>query len=62
MFQLWLEEPELLKADPGAEYAATININMNEITEPILCAPNDPDDARLLSDVRTFSLYCGMCG
>ena len=34
------------------EYAATINIDLNAITEPILCAPNDPDDARLLSEVQ----------
>lgn len=47
----WLAKPELLKADADAEYAATIVINMNEIKEPIVCAPNDPDDARLLSSV-----------
>jgi aconitate hydratase 2/2-methylisocitrate dehydratase len=47
----WLKNPELLEADAGAEYAHTIEINMSDITEPILCAPNDPDDARLLSDV-----------
>ena len=41
----------VLEADPGCEYAATININMDDIKEPVLCAPNDPDDARLLSEV-----------
>merc|ERR1719337_711369 len=45
----WLEAPELMEADKDASYHTTININMDEITEPILCAPNDPDDARLLS-------------
>jgi hypothetical protein len=49
--QVWLDNPELMSADPGAQYAATIDIDMNTITEPILCAPNDPDDARLLSEV-----------
>merc|ERR1719198_1077414 len=46
----WLLKPELLEADPKAEYFAEIHINMDEITEPILCAPNDPDDARKLSE------------
>ena len=46
----WLMQPDLLEADEKAEYFAEIHINMDEITEPILCAPNDPDDARTLSD------------
>jgi len=49
--QAWLEEPSMLEADDGAEYAVIIDINMDELTEPVLCAPNDPDDARLLSEV-----------
>merc|ERR1712078_910556 len=49
--EAWLVQPDLLEADAGAEYAAEIHIDMDKITEPILCAPNDPDDARLLSDV-----------
>ena len=48
----WLESPKLMSADAGAEYFETIEINMDEITEPIVCCPNDPDDARLLSEVR----------
>ena len=46
----WLMQPDLLEADENAKYFAEIHINLDEITEPILCAPNDPDDARLLSD------------
>jgi aconitate hydratase 2/2-methylisocitrate dehydratase len=46
----WLMKPDLLEADPKAKYFAEIHINMDEITEPILCAPNDPDDARKLSE------------
>merc|ERR1711977_26871 len=46
----WLMKPDLLEADPKAEYFAEIHINMDEITEPILGAPNDPDDARKLSE------------
>ena len=41
----------LMEADPKAKYFETIEINMDELKEPILCAPNDPDDAVLLSDV-----------
>jgi len=46
----WVHQPNLLEADPEANYFAEIHINMDEITEPILCAPNDPDDARTLSE------------
>ena len=49
--QKWLENPELLEADQDAEYFATIDIDLNEIKEPILCCPNDPDDAKTLSEV-----------
>merc|ERR1712063_98158 len=47
----WLKNPELMEADSNAEYHTVIEIDMNEIKEPILCAPNDPDDAKLLSEV-----------
>ena len=60
----WLKAPELLTADPDAEYAAVIEIDMNKITEPILCAPNDPDDARLLSEVQGTGIdevFIGSC-
>jgi aconitate hydratase 2/2-methylisocitrate dehydratase len=49
--EAWLANPSLLSADENAEYAAIIDIDLTEITEPIVCAPNDPDDARLLSEV-----------
>jgi aconitate hydratase 2/2-methylisocitrate dehydratase len=60
----WLKEPVLLSADPDADYAAVIDIDMNEIKEPILCAPNDPDDVRLLSDVAGTPIdevFIGSC-
>merc|ERR1719329_1397884 len=62
--QCWLDEPDLMEADKEAEYAATININMDDIKEPILCAPNDPDDARLLSSVagqKIDEVFIGSC-
>ncbi|MGE8051434.1 bifunctional aconitate hydratase 2/2-methylisocitrate dehydratase [Pseudomonas monteilii] len=60
----WLSAPSLLSADPDAEYAAVLEINLNEIREPILCAPNDPDDARRLSDVfgdKVDEVFIGSC-
>ena len=62
--QAWLDNPQLLEADPDAEYAAIIDINLDEIKEPILCVPNDPDDARLLSEVqgdRIDEVFIGSC-
>ena len=47
----WLENPTLMTADEDAEYAAVIEIDLNEIKEPILACPNDPDDVATLSEV-----------
>ena len=49
--QKWLDKPELLKADKNAKYHTIIEINMDEITEPILACPNDPDDVATLSEI-----------
>lgn len=49
--QEWIDNPVLLKADSNAEYAAIIEINLDEITEPILACPNDPDDVATLSEI-----------
>ncbi len=60
----WLADPSLLRADADAEYAAVIEIDLAEVTEPIVCAPNDPDDARLLSAVAGDSVdevFIGSC-
>ncbi len=60
----WLNNPTLLKADDNAEYTSVIEINLSEIREPIVCCPNDPDDARLLSDVSGDSvdeIFIGSC-
>ena len=60
----WLANPSLMKADADAEYAAVIEIDLAEITEPIVCAPNDPDDARLLSSVagdKVDEVFIGSC-
>jgi aconitate hydratase 2/2-methylisocitrate dehydratase len=50
-FKEWLANPELMEADADAEYAAVIEIDLNEITEPILACPNDPDDVATLSEI-----------
>ncbi len=60
----WLAAPSLMSADADAEYAAIIEIDLNEVKEPIVCAPNDPDDARLLSSVAGSSIeevFIGSC-
>ncbi|KKD60374.1 bifunctional aconitate hydratase 2/2-methylisocitrate dehydratase [Grimontia sp. AD028] len=62
--EAWLANPELMEADADAEYAEVIEIDLAEINEPILCAPNDPDDARLLSDVagdKVDEVFIGSC-
>ncbi len=48
----WIANPELLEADADAEYAAIIEIDMNEIKEPILACPNDPDDVKTLTEIH----------
>lgn len=47
----WLKNPELLQPDANADYAAVIEIDLNEIKEPLVACPNDPDDVALLSEV-----------
>lgn len=48
--EAWLANPQLLEADKDAEYAAVIEINMDEIKEPIIACPNDPDDVCFMSE------------
>ncbi|MYL24591.1 bifunctional aconitate hydratase 2/2-methylisocitrate dehydratase [Halomonas alkaliantarctica] len=62
--EAWLANPSLMRADKDADYAEVIEIDLSEIKEPILCAPNDPDDARLLSDVageKIDEVFIGSC-
>lgn len=62
--EAWLANPELMTADKDAEYAHVIEIDLADIKEPILCAPNDPDDARLLSEVQGTQIdevFIGSC-
>lgn len=60
----WLADPQLLEADSDAEYAAIIEIDLNEITEPLLACPNDPDDIKPLSAVagaKIDEVFIGSC-
>lgn len=62
--EAWLADPHLMRADEDAQYAEVLEIDVSQITEPILCAPNDPDDARLLSSVagqKIDEVFIGSC-
>ncbi len=62
--QNWLNNPELMSADPHADYSAIIEINLNDIKEPIVACPNDPDDVKTLSDVagaKIDEVFIGSC-
>jgi len=62
--EAWLADPKLMRADKDAEYHTVIEIDMNEIKEPVLCCPNDPDDAKVLSDVagaKIDEVFIGSC-
>ena len=52
----WIKNPHLLEADNDAEYAAIIEIDLNEIKEPLLACPNDPDDIKPLSEVQNTKI------
>ena len=60
----WLADPSLLEADKGADYKAVIEIDLADITEPLLACPNDPDDVRPLSEVAGTAIdeaFIGSC-
>lgn len=62
--EAWIADPQLLKADSDAEYDAVIEIDMAEITEPIVACPNDPDDVKTLSAVagdKIDEVFIGSC-
>ncbi len=62
--QKWLDSPELLEADSNCGYAAIIEVNLDDIKEPILACPNDPDDVKTLSDVANTKIdevFIGSC-
>merc|ERR1719399_1886037 len=60
----WIANPQLMRADKKAQYAATIEIDLNNLTEPVLALPNDPDASALLSDVagtNVDEVFIGSC-
>merc|ERR1719224_275393 len=62
--EAFVANPTLLKADKDAKYAYELHIDLDNLKEPVLCAPNDPDDARLLSEVQETSIdevFIGSC-
>jgi len=62
--QAWLAQPNLLEADANAEFAHVLEIDMDQLKEPVLCCPNDPDDAKLMSQVagtKIDEVFIGSC-
>ena len=62
--EAWMAAPSLLAPDPDAEYATIIEIDLKDITEPILACPNDPDDVKVLSEVAGTAIdevFIGSC-
>ena len=62
--QDWLDRPELIEADPDCSYKAVLEIDCSKIDEPIVCCPNDPDDAKTLSEVsgtHIDEVFIGSC-
>jgi aconitate hydratase 2/2-methylisocitrate dehydratase len=62
--QAWLADPQLLKGDADAEYAAVIEIDLADIHEPIVACPNDPDDVKTLAEVagaKIDEVFIGSC-
>ena len=60
----WLKKPDLLKADLNAKYSEILEINLNELKEPVLACPNDPDNVKLLSEVAGTpiqEIFIGSC-
>lgn len=60
----WLDNPSLMRADKDAEYSHVVEIDLADIKEPIVCCPNDPDDARKLSEVagdKVDEVFIGSC-
>jgi len=62
--EVWIANPQLLKADADAQYAAVIEIDLADVKEPIVACPNDPDDVKLLSEVagaKIDEVFIGSC-
>ncbi|KMN78000.1 aconitate hydratase 2/2-methylisocitrate dehydratase [Chromobacterium alkanivorans] len=62
--EAWIANPQLLKGDADADYAAVIDIDLADIHEPIVACPNDPDDVKTLSDVagaKIDEVFIGSC-
>ncbi|KAB2933792.1 MAG: Aconitate hydratase B [Rhodocyclaceae bacterium] len=62
--EAWIADPQLLKADADAEYAAVIEIDLADVKEPLVACPNDPDDVKLLSEVagdKIDEVFIGSC-
>ena len=62
--EAWLADPQLMEGDADADYAAVIEIDLNDVKEPILACPNDPDDVKVLSELsgeKIDEVFIGSC-
>lgn len=62
--EAWLKNPVLMRRDAHAEFAATVEVNLSEITEPICACPNNPDAVDRLSTIAGTSVdevFIGSC-
>ncbi|MEM8603069.1 MAG: bifunctional aconitate hydratase 2/2-methylisocitrate dehydratase [Cyanobacteria bacterium P01_H01_bin.121] len=62
--EAWLANPHLMSADANADYAEVLDVNLDEITEPLVAAPNDPDNIKLISDCvddPIHEIFIGSC-
>jgi aconitate hydratase 2/2-methylisocitrate dehydratase len=62
--EAWLANPSLMVADANAEYADTIEVDLDQIKEPLVAAPNDPDNIKLMSECAgdpVHEVFIGSC-
>ena len=60
----WLKNPKLIQPDKNASYEEIIEINLAQVTQPIVACPNDPDNVKEIADVANTNIdevFIGSC-